>query len=98
MVELSGGDARYRDDHGGADPAVEAALAAYAAGTGGEHAVLVALAGSRLLVPVVAVLAEQLSEPSEAAADDGCGHGGPDGNDGAGARRTPALGLPDLGE
>ena len=98
MVELSGGDARYRDDHGGADPAVEAALAAYAAGRGGEHAVLVALAGSRLLVPVVAVLAEQLTEPSEAAADDGCGHCGPDGNDGPGARRSPALGLPDLGE
>jgi len=59
MAELTAGDARYRDDHGDADPAVAAALAAYAAGTGGEHAVLVALAGSRLLVPVVAVRADE---------------------------------------
>jgi hypothetical protein len=38
---------------------VTAALDAYATGRGGEHAVLAALAASRLLVPVVAVLAEQ---------------------------------------
>jgi hypothetical protein len=65
MVELTAGDARYRDDHGGADPAVAAALEAYAAGTGGEHAVLVALTGSRLLVPVVAVLSDELSGPAD---------------------------------
>jgi SseB protein N-terminal domain len=59
MAELTAGDARYRDDHGDADPAVAAALAAYAAGTGTEHAVLIALAESRLLVPVVAVLADE---------------------------------------
>jgi hypothetical protein len=58
MTQLTGADARYRDDRGEADPAVAAALAAYAAGTGGERAVLVALATSRLLVPVVAVLAD----------------------------------------
>lgn len=50
-------------DTGAADPAVRAALAAYAGGTGTEHAALTALAASRLLVPVVAVLA--------AAGDDG---------------------------
>jgi SseB protein N-terminal domain len=38
---------------------VRAALDAYAAGRGGEHAVLGALDASRLLVPVVAVLAEE---------------------------------------
>jgi len=38
---------------------VTAALAAYATGRGGEHAVLAALDTSRLLVPVVAVLAEE---------------------------------------
>jgi hypothetical protein len=59
MAELTAGDARYRDDHGDADPAVASALAAYAAGTGGEHSVLVALAGSRLLVPVVAVRTDE---------------------------------------
>jgi hypothetical protein len=81
MAELTAGDARYRDDRGDADPAVATALAAYAAGTGGEHAVLVALAGSRLLVPVVAVLADEPSGPADeltgpAAAG---GHGNPAG-------------------
>jgi len=42
-------------EDGSADPRVTAALDAYAAGHGGEHAVLAALDASRLLVPVVAV-------------------------------------------
>ena len=63
MTELTAGDERFRDDHGEADPAAAAALAAFAAGTGGEHAVLTALADSRLLVPVVAVLASDLAGP-----------------------------------
>ena len=62
MADLTAGDERFRDDHGGADPAVAAALAAYAAGTGGEHAVLVALADSRLLVPVIAILVDDLAD------------------------------------
>ena len=49
---------RPAGDTGGADPAVTAVLAAYAAGAATEHAVLTAVAASRLLVPVVAVLAE----------------------------------------
>jgi hypothetical protein len=49
---------RPAGDTGGADPAVTAVLAAYAAGAAAEHAVLAAVAGSRLLVPVVAVLVE----------------------------------------
>jgi hypothetical protein len=53
---------RPAGDTGGADPAVTAALAAYAAGEATEHAVLTAVAASRLLVPVVAV-------PAEASAD-----------------------------
>ena len=40
-----------------------AALDAYAAGRGSEHAVLAALDASRLLVPVVAVLAEEHTAP-----------------------------------
>jgi SseB protein N-terminal domain len=56
--ELSAGDPRFRDDRGGADPAVLAALAGYADGTRGEREVLTALAAARLLVPVVAVAAE----------------------------------------
>jgi hypothetical protein len=46
-------------DDGSADPRVTAALDAYAARRGGEHAVLAALDAARLLVPVVAVLAEE---------------------------------------
>ena len=49
--------ARPAGDTGGADPAVAAALAAYAAGKAPERAALTAVAASRLLVPVVAVLA-----------------------------------------
>ena len=72
MAELTAGDARYSHDHGESDPAIAAALAAYAAGTGAEHAALVALAGGRLLVPVVAVLADELT--GEAAAAGGPGN------------------------
>jgi hypothetical protein len=45
---------RFRDDDGSADPAAAAALGAFAAGTGSEHAALLALATARLLVPVLA--------------------------------------------
>jgi SseB protein N-terminal domain len=50
--------AAYPSDDGSPDPRVSAALDAYAAGRGSEHAALAALAGCRLLVPVVAVLTE----------------------------------------
>jgi hypothetical protein len=55
VTELTAGDPRFREDRGGADPAVLATLAGYAAGTHSEHEVLTALTASRLLVPVVAV-------------------------------------------
>src|SRR5215472_5909214 len=60
MLGISGGNPAFRDDDGSADPAVTAALAEFGAGQGSEAAALAALAGSRLLVPVVAVLAGQL--------------------------------------
>jgi SseB protein N-terminal domain len=53
-VSASAGQPRFGGDDGAADPRVAAALAAFAAGEGSEHAALTALAGSRLLVPVVA--------------------------------------------
>jgi hypothetical protein len=56
---------RPAGDTGAADPAVTAVLAAYAAGEATEHAVLTAIASSRLLVPVVAVLAEASSDGTE---------------------------------
>ncbi len=52
-------------DTGAADPAVTSALAAYAAGDATEHATLVAVAASRLLIPVVAVLAEAHADGTE---------------------------------
>ena len=55
---LNPGGQRFRGDRGGAEPRVAAALAAYQAGRGSEQAVLAALATARLLVPVVAVLAD----------------------------------------
>ena len=47
-------DSKFAADDGSADPAAAAALTAFAAGTGSEHAALTALAGVRLLVPVIA--------------------------------------------
>jgi hypothetical protein len=106
MAELTAGDARYRDDHGDADPAVAAALAAYAAGTGGEHAVLVALAGSRLLVPVVAVRAdEQTALPDEGTllpdertglADEPTGTFGPRGLPVHGGEKVSEIAMPSI--
>ena len=54
---LTPGGQQFRGDRGAADPLVAAALAAYQAGQGSEQAALAALAGARLLVPVVATLA-----------------------------------------
>ncbi len=48
----------FPDDDGSVPPEVERAMTAYAEGHGVERAVLTALAGSRLFVPVVAVLTE----------------------------------------
>jgi hypothetical protein len=59
VVEHNASVQQRPGDQGGADPVVAAALSAYAAGEGSEHAALTALAASRLLVPVVAVLAEE---------------------------------------
>jgi type III secretion system (T3SS) SseB-like protein len=66
-------DTRFRGDDGTADPTAAAALAAFAAAEGTEHAALTALSGTRLLVPVVARLA-QAGEP-------GPGEAGPEGAD-----------------
>jgi len=55
---LNPGGQQFRDDDGAADPRVTTALAAYQAGRGSEHDALTALAAARLLVPVVAVLAD----------------------------------------
>jgi hypothetical protein len=61
---------------------VAAALSAYAAGTGSEYAALTALAGSRLLVPVIAVLSNEPHD-ADAAGEDAAG-GDAAGGDAAG--------------
>jgi len=58
VLGISGGDPSFRDDDGAADPHVAAALGAFASGIGSEREALAALATCRLLVPVVAMLAE----------------------------------------
>ena len=58
MPELITGGLGDPTDRGDADPQVAAALGAFAAGHGSEHATLAALGRARLLVPVVALLAE----------------------------------------
>ena len=55
---LNPGGQQFRDDDGAADPRVHAALAAYHAGQASEQDALTALAAARLLVPVVATLAD----------------------------------------
>ena len=51
-------DPGFAGDTGAQDPDVASALTAYAVGRGGSVAVLLALQGSRVLVPVVAVAGE----------------------------------------
>lgn len=58
VLEISGGDPVFRADDGAADPGVSAALGAFAAGQGSEHAAMTALASSRLLVPIVAAASD----------------------------------------
>jgi len=55
---LNPGGQQFRDDDGAAHPRVTAALAAYHAGQGSERDALVALSAARLIVPVIAVLAD----------------------------------------
>lgn len=57
VLGIGGGDPSFRADDGAADPHVVAALEAFAVGTGSEHAAMIVLAASRLLVPVVPVRA-----------------------------------------
>lgn len=59
VLGIHGPDPAFRGDDGTADPSVRKELAEFAAGQGSEQAALTVLAGSRLLVPLVAVLAEQ---------------------------------------
>jgi hypothetical protein len=77
VAGLNTGGQRFAGDNGAADPRIAAVLAAYGAGQESEQAVLTALAGSRLLVPLVERPAEaaQVTETCATDAhDDGCDH------------------------
>jgi len=87
VLGISAGDPSFRDDDGSANPLVAAALASFGAARGSEHAVLTALAGSRLLVPVVAVLADEPDAPGE-----------PDGPDDLDQKAAPAGRLRSVAE
>jgi len=92
VPELITGGLGDPTDRGDADPQVAAALAAFAAGQGSEHAALAALARARLLVPVVAVLTE--AAPVDGTPASPGGAAGP----GRGLRREKAseMALPTL--
>jgi hypothetical protein len=64
MRGLNAAEPQFPGDEGAADPVVAAALTAYAAGQCSEYSALTALARSRLLVPVVAVLTEAQDAPA----------------------------------
>jgi SseB protein N-terminal domain len=79
------GESRFRDDHGSAEPRVAAALAAFGSGQGSEYAALTALAGSRLLVPIVAAAPASDGEPGSP------GHARADGGDSGAEMSLPTL-------
>jgi SseB protein N-terminal domain len=92
VPELITGGLGDPTDRGDPDSRVAAALGAFAAGQGSEYAALAALASARLLVPVVAVLAE--AAPADGP---GAGPGGAAGP-GRGLRREKVseMALPTL--
>lgn len=96
MAELQAGDERYRDDDGHANPAVAAALTAYAEGMGGERAVLAALADSRLLLPVVAVLGTEPVDGETTGGDDPGGNGRPHPAPPARGEKTAEMSMPEI--
>lgn len=73
MAGLNTGGPRFAGDDGAADPRVAAVLAAYGAGRDSEQAALTALAGARLLVPLVERPAGD-HDDEHPHGDDGCDH------------------------
>jgi len=93
---LNATEPQFPGDDGAADPAVAAALAAYAAGQGSEHAALTALATCRLLVPVVAVLTgEEGGAPADGEGGSGAAQD-PGGQRGLRREKSTEMALPTL--
>ncbi|GGV82256.1 hypothetical protein GCM10015535_23350 [Streptomyces gelaticus] len=95
MAQKNIPDPGYSDDDGTADPALTEALAAWAEDREAVGPVLEALKGTRLLVPVVAVLGEV--EEDDGASREASGKGG-GGRRGSGLRRekTSDMAVPTL--
>lgn len=95
MAQKNIPDPGYSDDDGTADPALTEALAAWAEDRKAVGPVLEALRGTRLLVPVVAVLGEV--EEGDEASREASGKGG-GGRRGGGLRRekTSDMAVPTL--
>jgi SseB protein N-terminal domain len=85
-------------DRGDADPGAAAALRAFASGQGSEYAALSALASARLLIPVVAVLAEPAAPDAQALPDGRAIAPGPGPRPGSALRREKVseMALPTL--
>ena len=79
VAGLNAGGQRFAGDDGKPDPRLAAVLSAYAAGREGEHAALAALAGTRLLMPLVAFDQERggaCGSPDASPARETCGSPG----------------------
>jgi hypothetical protein len=78
VAGLNIGGQRFAGDDGAPDPHIAAVLAAYGAGRDSEQAALIALAGARLLVPLVerppGAAGNDLDEAHDEAHDEGCDH------------------------
>jgi hypothetical protein len=83
-------------DRGDADPGAAAALRAFAAGQGSEHAALAALASARLLIPVVAVLAEPAASADQAVTDGQAISAGPPPGSALPRAKASEMALPTL--
>jgi len=82
---------RFAGDDGSADPSATAALDAFAAGDGSEQDALTALAGVRLLVPVVAALTSGEDEAPGPAACQPAGRHLPGGGEKGSEMALPTL-------
>jgi hypothetical protein len=85
---LSAGVSRFGGDDGSADPGVVAALRAFTSGRGSEHAAVMSLMRSRLLVPIVAAAAGGAEACESAGGAEACESGGD--------RRASEMSLPTL--
>src|SRR5260370_20633168 len=97
MPVVAGGDLKFRDDAGSADPRAAAALAACASGRGSGESALATLDGSRLLGPVVAAVSEPkgLKAPGRRAVDTARNAAAPGGST-QGGEKGSEMSLPTL--